>query len=101
MKINWTPEPAVVEKPAHPHQKIAWTLWTVSIACVCLWIAAMAAGVSYGGKVHLLLAAFAVLTLVCILFGFKYVEYLVPLKLARHWITSWRSDRSRGQTPRA
>jgi hypothetical protein len=94
MKINWTPEPAHVVRPPHPHDKIAWTLWVVSIACVCLWIAGMAAGISFGGKIHLLLLIFAGLMLVCVVLGFKFVQYLEPMKLARRWLLSLRAQRA-------
>jgi hypothetical protein len=49
--------------------------------------------VSLGGRIHLLLAAFAVLMLACVLCGFKYVEYLVPMRVTRDWLLSWRVRR--------
>jgi hypothetical protein len=92
MKINWTPEPAHVVRPPHPHDKIAWTLWTLAAVCVVLWIAGVALG--YGGKIHLLLLVFAGLILVCVVLGFKSVQYLEPVKLARRWLLSLRAQRA-------
>jgi hypothetical protein len=31
--------------------------------------------------------------LACVLCGFKYVEYLVPMRVTRDWLLSWRVRR--------
>jgi hypothetical protein len=48
----------------------------------------------YGGKIHLLLLVFAGLILVCVVLGFKSVQYLEPVKLARRWLLSLRAKRA-------
>jgi hypothetical protein len=93
MNVNWTPEPAHWRHPKNAHERLAWALWISSAVLVVTWIALMAAGHTMNGKVHLLLAGFAALQLFCILLGFKYFEYLEPMKAARARILRWRTRR--------
>jgi hypothetical protein len=93
MTVNWTPEPARVEQPPHPHNALAWALWIASAAVIISWGVCMALGVWMGGRVHLLLALFAVLMIIHIILGFKNVEYFVPLRLTGRWFRGWGGRR--------
>jgi hypothetical protein len=98
MKMNWTPEPAHRHRPDSPHAKLAWALWITGAVLLAVWIAAMALGAQMGGRADLLLLAFAALLLVCVLMGFRNVEYLEPMQIARRRIMrmrAWRWARRR------
>lgn len=90
MTVNWTPEPARAKQPTHPHNSLAWILWSLSAITLISWVACMALGVWLGGYVHLLLAAFAVITILHVALGFRNVEYFVPLRLTGRLFTRWR-----------
>lgn len=90
MTVNWTPEPARAKQPPHPHNTLAWTLWSLSAVTLISWVACMALGVWMGGYVHLLLLAFAVITIIHVALGFRNVEYFVPLRLTGRLFTRWR-----------
>ncbi len=91
MTVNWTQEPARAKQPPHPHNTLAWILWALSAITLIGWVACMALGVWLGGSVHLLLLAFAIITIVHVVLGFRNVEYFVPLRLTGRLLTPWRT----------
>lgn len=90
VKVNWTPEPAHVRRPEHPHATAAWTLWTTAAVLISAWVFSMAMGAKMGGRADLMLLTAAALILVCVVMGFRNVSYLEPMRVARERIMGWR-----------
>jgi len=76
MKSIWVPGSAHLHRPKKIQMVVLWTLWTVTVVLLVLWLWGMASHHLMGGWVHVLLAGAVVMTGVCSYYGFKYCEYL-------------------------
>ncbi|MCD6024950.1 MAG: hypothetical protein K0Q91_1866 [Fibrobacteria bacterium] len=76
MKSNWTPGRVQWRWLREAHPVTIWTLWTVTIALLCLWILGIATGHAFGGRIHLLAAAAVLTGAFCTYQTFRYGAFL-------------------------
>ena len=99
VNIPWTPEPAHVHRPEHNHSKLAWSMWVVSMILLTAWVVSVAIGGFSAMWTILLLGMFVGLNLATIVFGFRFVDYLEPWRVARDRLRGKREQRAADQHP--
>ena len=74
-KTIWAPGLNHLHRPRNMNRKMVLTLWLVTTALLTAWLLFMIFGRTFGGWIHLLLVAMAVMAAVTLAYGWKHDEY--------------------------
>jgi hypothetical protein len=83
--------------PLKSRMKVLWTLWSLSLALLVLWLSALVYQIPFSFWSHSLLVGSLLMMGICVLYSFKYCEFLEPRFM--RWVGGSRLRHARREAP--